>query len=179
MLFGYSVGDAVLLVQLAWKTVLNSRKACGEHDDLTSPGPSTFGNRDLQVREPNQSSQCTRKERTAGICRRLEKYNTLSEKERSAKKTWQRVRFGNGELANMRGLTEKLTYYISAPSLFVNMISMGSVDRVEQQIEYAGGDIEELQVAVNGMTAHLLSARNRDGSVLTTYPDDDSGLERV
>lgn len=56
---------------------------------------------------------------------------------------------------------------------------MGSVDRVEQQMEYAGGDIEELQVAVNGMTAPLLSARNRDGSVLTTYANDDSGLKRV
>ena len=61
----------------------------------------------------------------------------------------------------------------------MNMISMGSVDRVEQQMEYAGGDIEELQVAVNGMTAPLLSARNRDGSVLTTYANDDSGLKRV
>ena len=79
----------------------------------------------------------------------------------------------------MRGLREKLTYYISAPSLFVSMISMGSVDRVEQQMEYAGGDIEELQIAVNGMTAPLLSARNRDGSVLTTYANDDSGLKRV
>ena len=35
MSFGYSVGDAVLITQLAWKTVQNARKACGEHDELT------------------------------------------------------------------------------------------------------------------------------------------------
>lgn len=35
MSFGYSVGDALLLTQLAWKTVQNARKACGEHDELT------------------------------------------------------------------------------------------------------------------------------------------------
>ena len=35
MSFGYSIGDAVLLTQLAWKTVQNARKACGEHHEIT------------------------------------------------------------------------------------------------------------------------------------------------
>ena len=35
MSFGYSVSDAIVLVSLAWKTVQNSRKACGEYDELT------------------------------------------------------------------------------------------------------------------------------------------------
>ena len=35
MSFGYSVGDAVLLTGLAWKTVQNARKACVEYDELT------------------------------------------------------------------------------------------------------------------------------------------------
>lgn len=106
----------------------------------------------------------------------LEKYNTLSVKERSAKKLWQRVRFGNGELADTRDLREKLTYYTSALSLFVNMVSTGSIGRVEEQMENAGGDIREIRIAVNGTTAHLLSASNREGSVLTTYADDDKAV---
>ena len=36
MSFGYSVGDFVLLTQLARQVVQNSRKACGAHDELTS-----------------------------------------------------------------------------------------------------------------------------------------------
>lgn len=37
MSFGYSIGDAVLLIQLSWlgTTVPNARKACGERDELT------------------------------------------------------------------------------------------------------------------------------------------------
>ena len=86
------------------------------------------------------------------------------------------VRFGNGELADMRDLKEKLTYYISALSLFVNMVSMGSIGRLKQQMEAAGGDIREIRIAVNRITAHLLSASNREGSVLTTYADDDKAV---
>ena len=40
MSFGYSIGDIVSLVQLAWKTVQNSRKACGEHDEFTREASS-------------------------------------------------------------------------------------------------------------------------------------------
>jgi len=35
MSFGFSVGDGILLVQLAWSTLQGARKACGEHDELT------------------------------------------------------------------------------------------------------------------------------------------------
>jgi hypothetical protein len=40
MSFGYSVGELLGLTQLAWKTVQNTRKACGEHDELTREGTS-------------------------------------------------------------------------------------------------------------------------------------------
>ena len=193
MSFGYSVGDAVLLGQLAWKTVQNSRKACGEHDELTREAFSlhvVIRRLEMEVSKPESpinrpDDKC--KEELQGIVvgcekvlkllnRVLKKYNTLSEKERSAKKLWHRVRFGNNELADTRDLREKLIYYTSALSLFVNMISMGSIGRVEQQMETAGGDIREIQIAVNGITAHLLSTNNREGSVLTTYADDDKAV---
>jgi hypothetical protein len=35
MSFGYGIGDFVLLTQLAWQVVQNSRKACGAHAELT------------------------------------------------------------------------------------------------------------------------------------------------
>jgi hypothetical protein len=35
MSFGFSIGDFLALTQLAWKTVQNSREACGTHDGLT------------------------------------------------------------------------------------------------------------------------------------------------
>lgn len=35
MSFGFSIGDVILLTQIAWNVTQNSRKACGEHDELT------------------------------------------------------------------------------------------------------------------------------------------------
>ena len=193
MSFGFSASDAVLFGQLAWKTFQNSRKACGEHDELTREASSlhvVIDRLEKEVSKPESpinrpGDRC--KEELQAIVRGcetvlkllnrvLEKYNTLSEKERSVKKLWQSVRFGNGELADIRDLREKLTYYTSALSLFVNMVSMGSMGRVEQKMETAGEDIREMRIAVNGITAHLLSASNREGSVLTTYADDDKAV---
>ena len=193
MSFGYSASDAVMLGQLAWKTFQNSRKACGEHDELTREVSSlhvVIRRLEQEASKPespiNRPGDRCKEELQAivGGCetvlklldRVLEKYNTLSEKERSVKKLWQKVRFGNGELADIRDIREKLTYYTSALSLFVNMVSMGSIGRVEQKMETAGGDIREIRIAVNGITAHLLSATNREDSVLTTYADDDKAV---
>ena len=193
MSFGYSASDAVFLGQLAWKTFQNSRKACGEHDELTREVSSLHAvicRLEKEASKPespiNRPGDRCKEELQAivGGCetvlklldRVLEKYNTLSEKERSVKKLWKRVRFGNGELADVRDLRGKLKYYTSLLSLFVNMISMGSIGRVEQKMDTAGGDIREIRIAVNGITAHLLSATNHSGSVLTTYADDDKAV---
>ena len=193
MSFGFSAGDIVLFVQLASKTVQNARKACGEHDELTREVSSLHvvierlekeaSKPESPINRPDDKCNKELGDIVSGcnkplkvLNRVLEKYNTLSERERSAKKLWQRVRFGNGELADIRNLRDKLTYYTSALSLFVNMISMGSIGRVEQQMESAGGDIRAIRIAVNGITAHLLSASNREGSVLTTYADDDKAV---
>ena len=193
MSFGYSVGDIVSLVQLAWKTVQNSRKACGEHDEYTREASSLHVVIQRLEKESSKSDNPinypgdTYKEelrRIVGGCskvltglnRGLEKFNTLSERGSSAKKLLQEVVFGNGEMADMRHLREQMTYYTASLSLFVNMVSMGSVGRVEQQMEKAGGDIKELRIAVNGITARLSSMSNREGSILTIYEDDDKAV---
>ena len=48
------------------------------------------------------------------------------------KKSWQKVRFGNGQMADLEELRGKIIYYTSALTLFLNMVSMGSMGRVEQ-----------------------------------------------
>ena len=167
MSFGYSVGDIVSLVQLAWKTVQNSRKACGEHDELTRETSSLYdiiqrlekesSKPDSPINHPRDTYKgelrrivggCSKV--LTGVNRGLEKYNTLSQKETSAKKLLQEVAFGNGEMANMRHLREQMTYYTTSLSLFLNMVSMGSIGRVERQMEKLGGDIEEIRLLSMG-----------------------------
>ena len=196
MSFGFSASDVVLLVQLAWTTVRNSRKACGVHAELTRETTSLHVNLrrlEREIAKPdspiNRPSDNYRQdlapivdgcEKALDVLDRiLEKYNTLSDEERSKGKLWKAVRFGNGELANVKDLRSKLTYYTSNLSLFLNMVSIGSMGVVEKQLYEAGGDLKDIRRAVNGITVHLMSSAIKEGSVLTDYAGDDKAVWRA
>lgn len=196
MSFGYAIGDVIAVTQLAWNTVQNARKACGEHDELTREVLSlhvVLRRLEQEVEKPENpinevNSGGTHREELRVIfdgCKKvlnildqvLTKYNALSERERSGRKLWQQIRFGNGKMTNLAEMRGKLTYYTSAMSLFLNMVSVGTMGRVERQMNNAGGDLKEIKVAVNSITAHLMSKSTRhEGSILTAYADDDRAV---
>ena len=190
MSFGYSVIDVISLTRTAWNVVQNSRKACGEHDELTREVLSlhvVLKRLEHEAAKPdspmNQPGHSYGEELgfIAGGCHRvlrvldqiLEKYSALSEVERSGRKLWQNIKFGNGEMADLADYRSKVVYYTSAISLWLNMISIGTMGSVEKQMNDAGGDLKEIKEALNGITAHLIAKDHSEGSVLTTYPDDD------
>jgi len=193
MSFGASASDVAALVLLAWKTVQNARNACGEHAEISRETLSLLTVLQRLHREAEKTESPinrpgeTCKDELASIVsgstkvletlnKILQKYNTLSEEERSIRKLWAKVRFGNGHLADVADLRSKIVYYTSALSLFINMITMGSVGRVEKQMDEAGGDLKEIRLAVNGITAHLMANSHGEGSVLTAYPDDEKAV---
>lgn len=190
--FGFSVGDAVSLTQLAWTTVQNTRKACGEHDEIARQASSLhilLQRLEHEVENPsslfNKSIDNTKEEilaLTSGcekvlktLDRVLAKYNALSDTERKGRKLWLRIRFGNGEIVDMRDIRAKMTYYTSALSLFLNTMSIGSAGRVEQQMNNAGEELREIKSAVNTITAQMMAA-NHESTVLTSYVDDDKAV---
>ena len=190
MSFGFSIGDVSLLTQVAWNVTQNSRKACGEHDELTQEVSTlhvVLKRLQHEITKPespiNKPADTSREEIEflAGGCHRVlmildqiwEKYNALSETERSGRKLWQKIKFGNGQMADLADLRSKVVFYTSAISLFLNMISIGTMGSVEKQMNDAGGDLKEIKQAVNGITAHLVAKDRSEGSVLTAYPDDD------
>ena len=193
MSFGFSIGDAVLLTQLAWRTVQKSRQACGEYDDLTHEVTSLHvilkrleterKKTESPLNRPGDTCDaelgtivngCTKTLRV--LDKILDKYNALSDQERSTRKLWQQIKFGNGQIANLTDQRNMLTYYTSALSLYLNMISVGAVGRVEQQMENAGGELREIKLAVNSITAHFLAQANHEGSVLTAYDNDEKAV---
>lgn len=190
MSFGYSLGDAFLLSQLAWKVLQNSRKACGEHDELTCELSTLhtvlrrLGREVEKAESPINSPGETSREELQGIVgdcgsvldildKILEKYAALSEEERSTRKLWTAFKFGNGNMADLGDLRSKVIFYTSAITLYLNLVSMGSAGRIERQMTESGGIIREIQLAINTISAHTMSAGLREGSVLTSYPDDD------
>ncbi len=193
MSFGYSVADAFLLGQLTWKILQNSRKACGEHDELTKEVSTLhtvlrrLGQEVEKAESPINSPGGTSREELQGIVgdcgsvlvmldKVLEKYAALSEEERSTRKLWKAVRFGNGKMADLGDLRSKVTFYTSAITLYLNLVSIGSAGRIERYMVDSGGIIRDIQLAVNTISARSMSAGYREGSVLTSYTDDDRAV---
>jgi len=132
MSFGASASDVAALVQLAWKTVQNARNACGEHAEISRETSSLHTvlqrlHREAEKTEsPINRPGDTCKDELASIvsgCTKLletldkilQKYNTLSEEERSIRKLWAKVRFGNGHLADVADLRSKI---VTTPQLY-------------------------------------------------------------
>ena len=172
----------------------NARRACGEHDELTqevSGLHAVIRRLEQEIRRPscpiNRTSETYVEElgNLVNGCEKnlnildqvLTKYNALSEQERSGRRLWQKIRFGNGTMADLVDLRARLTYYTSAMSLFLNMVSMGTMGRVEQQLNDAGGDLKEIKIAVNEITAKMMSkSKLQEGTILTAYGDDDTAV---
>lgn len=191
MSLGYSVSDVILLTQSAWNVVQNSRKACGEHHELTREVSSlhvVLKRLEHEVAKPDSplnkpgDTYLEEFEAIAGGCHGvlkildqiLEKYNALSEAERTGRKLWQKIKFGNGQMADLADYRSKVVYYTSAMSVFLNMVSIGNMGNVEKQMNDAGDDLKEIKQAVNGITAQLIAKDRSEGSVLTAYADDDT-----
>ncbi|KAL6722275.1 hypothetical protein ACLMJK_001382 [Lecanora helva] len=197
MSFGFSIPDVFALGKLAWDTIQKSRSACGEHDELTrevsalhvalkrmqqeldkpespinKPGETCRGELQVTVADCGQVLQV--------LDKILTKYNALSEQERSGRKLWQKVRFSNGEMGDLANLRGKLVLYTSTMSFYLNMVSVGTVGRVEQQMHNAGGVLKDLQLAVNSIAAQFSAKSAHEGSisVFTNYADDDKGFWR-
>ena len=161
MSFGWSATDVALLVQLAYKTTQGARAACGEYDELTRETASlhTVLNRlFLEVAKPDSSINRQKpygrelesigtgcQEVLTQLDKILVKYNALSDQERSARRLWKKIRFGSGVVADVAELRSRVTYYISALSLFLNLISVGTVGAVEKKMNQAGGDLRDIK----------------------------------
>jgi hypothetical protein len=191
MSFGYAVGDVIAVTQLAWRTVQNTRKACGEHDELTrevsclhlmlrrvqheASKPDSIFQRapDDTTKELHTAVEGCGK--ALGILDKIVvKYNNLSQEERAGRKLWSKIRFGNGEMGSLSDLRLEILTYTSGITLLLNLISMGSQGRVEQYMDGQGSELRKIRQSLNWITATLSNAG--EGSILTTYAGDDKAV---
>lgn len=192
MSFGYSISDVVLLGQVAWRVVQNSRKACGEHAEFTREVSAlhvVLQRLQQETEQPENpitksAESCQRELRTlVGDCEKVVrmldriilKYNALSPETRGRRglELWQKVKFGNSEVADLRDLREKAVFYTSSISFYLNVISMGSIGRVEKRMDESSGDLKDIKFGINTLTAKLMSQKSTGSSVLTGYAEDD------
>ena len=195
MSFGWSGSDVFLLTRLAWKIFKNSRKACGEYDNLTRETlrshavlqrlAQEVAKQESPINRPGETSK-EQLERIVIDCeviltkldRIVTAYASLGKEKRSVQKIWQEVRFGNGQLVNLREIRSKLKSYTSEIILYLNLVSTSTVGRTEQRMCRGGGVLRDIQIAVEKTTAHTTLGGNKEGSVWTSYTDDDPGFWR-
>jgi hypothetical protein len=194
MSFGFSVGDFVLLTQLAWSTVQNARRACGAHDELTREVTSlhrVLQRLETEALKPESllKGDDNRQEELADLVRGcgkvlqtlskvLEKYNALSEEKRKVTKLWQRVRFGNGEMLDLSQIRLELSTHTNALNLFLNLLLLGSQGRVERHMDSHSLELKEIRQSVNWISSSM-QAKTKEGSIWTSYADDDKAFWRT
>jgi hypothetical protein len=189
--FGYSVGDFLLLTQLAYTTVQNARKACGVHDNLVREVNSlhiVLQRLSSEASKPDsllkRSDDNRRKELATLVCdcRRvlevlkqiLEKYNALSEEKRGVTKLWQKIRFGNGEMQDLDKIRGEMGIYTQAITLFLNLLAVESQGKVEAYMDSHGKELKEIKQGLHWIIASQ-QTKEAEGSksILTTYKDDE------
>jgi hypothetical protein len=201
MSFGTSIGDCILLAQLAWNTFQGAKEACGENNELTREVSSLYKalNR-LQKEVSNPTSFVSRannerreelEEHAAG-CREilkvmdavLKKYNALEGNR--PKQLWQKIKFGNGEMKNLAEIRIKLSAHTSAIMMSLNMCSLDSLGRVEEtlgrveaQSSRHGHHLRGIRKSLHWVTANMAATGGSgSGSVWTSYTNDDKSFWR-
>jgi len=198
MSFGTSVGDIILIVQLAWNTVQGAKKACGEHDELTREVASLHKVLSRVRREISRSSSSRENDQrrreldghVAG-CEHvlrvmnevLVKYNALGEdkkKGRSLNRLWKKIKFANCEKSDLADIRSKLTTHTSALMMSLKLYTLGSLGRVEEQLGNQGGELKGIKESINWIAANMTASKSAagEGSVWTTYENDDRAFWR-
>jgi len=160
MSFGYSVGDFVLLVQVAHRTVRNCQKAGEEYKEIACEMRSLHSVlRTLRSEAQKFDSNVFRQDQaftrelieTTDGCKNvldalglvLAKYEGLKvdSEAGTGKKLWQKLRFGSKtqELSSIRG---KLINYTSTISVFLDTMQIKAAHRMESKIDDGFSDIK-------------------------------------
>lgn len=200
MSLGGSVRDALLLSQLAWRTIEGAKKSCGEHDELAREvmslqkalqrvsdelaNPNSPINR-VEAKDRRWAELAGYVDSCGGILKVMDsvltKYNALGDDKKGSKKLWQKIKFKNGEMKDLSEIRLKVSIHTTAITLGLNLFLLGSQGRVEKQLADQRGDLRGIRESVNWIYAKIATV-SRERSTTTSHMNDDrslwSGLRR-
>ena len=194
MSFGFSVGDVGLLGQLAWETVQNTGKACGEDDERTREvsnlhlallrlgreveNPASLINRGAEdLRDELLSIIIGCEEILKTFAKIFDKDNALNIEDMSGRKLWQKVRLGDGQMIDLAELRKNVKYYTLRLSMFLDMRLMGIIGRgsANDGMDEARRSLtlRTPRLAHNDVLARYLSEIDSGSLALTDFSKDD------
>lgn len=187
MSFGFSPSDVLALIKIVTNTYQGWKKACGEYSDITYALDGLLNVLErIQIEATkagsilcrNAGDQKDLKDILAG-CEAtvseldgiVNKYKSLGELGRSREKNWDRLRFG---VKNLDDLRAKLTQHMSTIGAYLDIVGLGALTRIEINLD---GIPRQIQHSVDFLAAEIRAGR-REGSIMTTYTDDDKDVWR-
>ena len=184
MSFGFSAGDIVTLVKLATKTYEGWKNACSEYADITNTLDSLCillgrirdeANKPASVLARNGADREELRDVLRGCRKTVEELNAVVVKFKSLsssrKKNWDRVRLGVKNLSELRA---KLTQHTTTITAYLEAVGLGSLARIEDRLSAIP---TEIQQNIDALVAEIRAGR-REGSVMTTYEDDEKDVWR-
>ncbi|KAH6681685.1 hypothetical protein B0J14DRAFT_468693, partial [Halenospora varia] len=189
---GCSVNDAERLVILSRSTLDKTRRACGEYDELTCEVASMLKvlrrlRKELKdSRSGVHRASFARKmefEKLSYRCERIltvvdsivTKYNERSAHRRSGK-LMARITLGDGTTKDLTDITQQVSTLATAMLINLNVCCSESRGNIEQRLEDVS-DLRGIGLKVEWATANL-AAKASDGTVWTSYEDDDEKVWR-
>lgn len=183
MSFGFSLSDFISLTELTTRTYNNWKTACGDYAETTAQLHSLHLILDRVEREArNPSSVLSRNDgdrkdlkvilsNCKHVVAKLEKVvSNRRSLGMSRKRNWDRIRLAHDGLDDLQS---KLTSRTSALSVYLDTIGVSALGRVEGKLD----DFKDMKRAFDNMASEIRTGR-REGSVMTTYSDDDKGVWR-
>jgi hypothetical protein len=195
MSFGFGLGDVIAITQLAWKTVEEAYRACGQHNELfremyslhkvligvcgvltkPTPAPPFVNNEGNENRIQELLDILDSCSSTLRVLNKvLAMYNALDEDKKRSTKLWRKIRFANGEMRDLASTRLDLTTHTSAINLVLNLLSLGSQGVFEKQLDELGGELSGIRKSVDTIVVGL-TTQVTEGSVFTAlYEDEDN-----
>lgn len=189
--FGRSVDDVAVLTYLAQKTLRGVKTSFGDQGELTREvaymyrvlkrlrrelgTPDSFLNGaedDLRQDITELGNGCMRiLMRTEDV---LVRYNSLPEEKKTTRRPWSRSKPLSAEMQELAEIKRTLSAHTSAMTVCLDLCSSRGQRIVEKQLR----NLAELK-GIPEMTSKIaakMTAKNGDGTVWTSYKDDDSAF---
>lgn len=183
MSFGFGVGDFLAVIKLTTQAYRSWKGACGEYSEITGELNSLsivlssieaeveLNGSLLDRKYEDQRNLVTIIRNCGSVVVQLrdivEEYEGLGE---SRWRNWDRLRLGNKNLGDLRG---KLALHTSCLSTYLNTVGISAIGRVEKRVN----ELPEMKKAIDGLAAELRAGR-KEGTVMSTYTDDDTDVWR-
>ncbi|KAG4439928.1 hypothetical protein IFR05_004603 [Cadophora sp. M221] len=192
MSFGASPSDIIIVVTFCKALYRKCRDAGGEYDEISREvrglhtvlrhlkyeveAPESLLNRDQSIWGRQLApiiGDCDFTLRQLdGLLQKYGRLSSASSSPSSPRILWDKVRFGSNEMDTLGTIRVKLISHKTSLTLFLDTIQLHESGKMAQVLDNQGGQLDVILDKVDGIAKRMAPPR-RDGSVLTSYEDDD------